>query len=98
MNDRIDELTLLLQPSEPLEVNSDDEVRIASQLSAGVNARVLESANQELRLLHHNIHWLESEEGGYCEDCGCEIQSARLLAIPATRCCVDCANKRERAQ
>lgn len=98
MKDRIDELTLLLQPGDQADATNDESARLDSQISASVDMQVLESATQELRLLHRNVNWLDSEEGGYCEDCGCEIQTARLLALPATRCCVDCANKRENAQ
>jgi len=38
------------------------------------------------------------EEGTYgiCEDCGQEIDTARLKAIPYARLCLECQRKRER--
>ncbi len=37
---------------------------------------------------------IEAGTYGTCEDCGREISSARLEAVPAARYCIECASKR----
>lgn len=62
-------------------------------ISSTVEAKVMDSARAEIRRLKRNLLWLDSEEAGFCDDCGCEIPLARLKAVLETRLCVACAAK-----
>jgi len=96
IRDRIDELALLLQPLDQERVKDDEAGRMEQLISAGMDSAVSSSALRNLRLLNENLDWLDSDDGGYCEACGREIASARLLALPTTRLCVECAGSREK--
>ncbi|EPR7484002.1 TPA: TraR/DksA family transcriptional regulator [Vibrio parahaemolyticus] len=37
----------------------------------------------------------ETEDFGYCESCGAEIEKRRLLTVPSADYCVDCQNFKE---
>lgn len=86
---RIDELrSLLAQES----AESDASKNSADEKSATeVDRQITEKEKQELARLTANLRWLVSDEGGCCEQCGCEIPYARLRAVPATRLCINCA-------
>ena len=62
-------------------------------ISSTVEIKVMESARAEIKRLERNLVWLDSDEAGFCEHCGCEIPLARLKAIPETRYCVACAER-----
>jgi len=96
IRDHIGELTLML--SEPREDTAGDDEAASLDLLANseVDSAASSLASQNLRVLKENLAWIDGEEGGYCEDCGDEIASARLAAIPTTRVCVECAGKREK--
>ena len=46
--------------------------------------------NNLTALLHATMSRLDNEEFGYCEDCGDEIEEARLLANPVVIKCMSC--------
>ena len=62
-------------------------------ISSTVEAKLMDSARAEIRRLERNLIWLDSEDAGFCDDCGCEIPLARLMAVPETRLCVACAER-----
>ena len=95
IKDRIDELTLILQPGDLLGAPEDQAAKAAS---SDVDTAVHSFAARDLPILRHNLEWLDSADGGYCEQCGGKIQRARLSAVPATRLCVLCASQREVAR
>tara|TARA_R110001599_G_scaffold353870_1_gene601232 strand:- start:16410 stop:16733 length:324 start_codon:yes stop_codon:yes gene_type:complete len=95
IKDRIDELTLVLQPGDLLGGPEDQVIKPAS---SDVDTAVHSFAARDLRILRHNLEWLDSADGGYCEQCSGKIRRARLSAVPATRLCVLCASQREVAR
>ena len=74
---------------------SDDEAaNLDITINAAVEAKVLQSTKVELIRLRNKLRWLETEDAGYCEDCGCEVPFARLRASLGTRLCVTCAENK----
>ena len=58
----------------------------------------LEEANlAEIAAIRAALVRLDDGTYGECVSCGAKIGPARLLAIPHTAICIDCANERERA-
>lgn len=98
IRDRIDELILVLQPDEPAAAADDEAAKLDKLVSSDVDTTVHSMASRDLPILRRNLEWLDSEDGGYCAQCGGEIQRARLLAVPATRLCIVCASQRESVQ
>lgn len=98
IRDRIDELTLILQPVDEDSASDDQSAKLDRLITSGVSSAVSSATLRNLRLLKENLSWIDSEDGGYCEACGCEIAVARLMAMPTTRLCVDCADKQEQLQ
>lgn len=85
---RIDELESLLNRTDQ---DSADSGSAANDESAAIASRITESEKQELVGLKANLRWLESADAGYCDSCGCDIPHARLMAVPVTRLCIQCA-------
>jgi RNA polymerase-binding transcription factor DksA len=46
---------------------------------------------QDAAALRQNLADLDDNDFGACEQCGCPIGLERLVALPATRRCVQCA-------
>jgi len=95
IKDRIDELILMLQPLDRVGDSDDEAAKLDRLISSDVDTTVHSLAARDLQVLRRNLQWLETEEGGYCEQCGCEIQRGRLVALPSTRLCITCASHRE---
>ena len=74
--------------------NDDEAANLDITINAAVESKVLQSTKAELIRLRHKLQWLETEEAGYCEACGCEVPFARLKASLGTRLCVTCAEKK----
>ena len=64
------------------------------------NQEVLEALDQEvgeeIRQIDQALARLESGDYEYCSACGDEIPEARLVALPTTKLCIDCAAEAER--
>ncbi len=50
---------------------------------------------QSLRDISTALIKIESEDYGFCEDCGEEIAEKRLLIYPTVYLCIDCSSKHE---
>ena len=98
LRDRIDELKLLLHPVDEDSASDDQAARLDQLINSEVSAAVASATVRNLRLLQDNLAWIDSDDGGYCEACGDEIAVARLLAMPTTRLCINCADKQEQHQ
>lgn len=98
IRDRIDELTLMLHPADHDSASDDHAARLDELITSGVSSAVSSASLRNLGLLRENLRWVDSEDGGCCEACGCDIAIARLLAMPTTRLCVNCAEKQEQHQ
>jgi len=71
--------------------SDDDSASMDRKITSAVNSRITDSEKQELAQLKENLQWLDTEDAGFCSECGCAIPFARLQAVPVTRLCIDCA-------
>ena len=98
IQNRIERLDIILKTGDVLgqqadkELAYDESVRLDNLSHQGVDENLYLIAKQELSQLKLNLKWLESEEAGECDECGDEIPIKRLLAVPTTRKCVNCAD------
>ena len=82
-------------PSEiKLQKSDDPDASLDIKIASTVDEKVFDSAQAGLMQLKQSLNWLDSEDAGYCDDCGCEIPLARLKAASVTRLCLDCAEKK----
>lgn len=71
--------------------DDDEAAKMDQTLSAEVASRISQAERTELVRLKNNLTWLESDDAGYCDGCGKPIPFARLMAVPVTRQCIECA-------
>jgi DnaK suppressor protein len=74
--------------------NTDDEHDPEGTTIAFERAQVSALHSQAVRdaaALRRTLADLDDEEFGACEQCGCPIAFERLVALPASRRCVECA-------
>ena len=98
INSRIQRLNLILRAGDAIdkqvkkEIEYDESIRLdnLSQEPVDVNLYVL--AEQELSQLKANLKWLDGDDAGTCEQCGENIPIRRLMAVPTTRRCINCAS------
>lgn len=70
----------------------DEAANLDLTINSAVESRVVENTKLELARLKNNLQWLDSEDAGYCDNCGREIPLARLKTVPDTQYCVFCAD------
>lgn len=85
--ERLSELT------DPKALEDLDEVsRMDAIVSKSVHDATLTAARQRIGKLEYALKRLaEDPEFGYCNECGEQIPMPRLLSMPETVRCVDCA-------
>lgn len=93
---RIAELDLLLRPGAQAQIDDDDAAKLDQLINSAVDSATAKAAVADLKRLKDNLNWLQSDDGGFCSDCGREISNARMVALPTTRSCVACAEEKER--
>jgi RNA polymerase-binding transcription factor DksA len=71
---------------------ADDATEVLDQT---VNLSVYQAAEDRLREVEDALARYEAGTYGICENCGQEIDIARLEAIPYTRYCLRCAEQRD---
>jgi len=71
---------------------ADDATMVYDQT---VDASALKAVRTRLRQIEEALAKVEAGTYGICEDCGREIDIARLEAIPYTPLCMRCAERRE---
>jgi DnaK suppressor protein len=69
----------------------DDISRMDSIVNKSVNEAALNAARARLAGLEYALKRVADPEFGYCIDCGEEIPFARMLAMPESSRCIDCA-------
>lgn len=94
---RLAELNQILDQAEPataaLAASHDDEAaRLETLRHAPVDETLLRNGRDEQQRLQANLEWLDGDEAGLCTACDQTIPLARLLAVPTTRLCIDCAS------
>ena len=72
----------------------DENFADSGQVGAqqGEQATLARSLHDQLEDVERALAKLDDGSYGRCENCGKEIQEARLEAIPAARHCIDCAS------
>lgn len=66
--------------------------RLDTMLNQGISESTLSQARVRILKLEAALRRLENDEDfGYCMECGAAIPTPRLLALPETEFCVDCA-------
>lgn len=67
----------------------------AEQCSESENDEVLDEIHQQTKLelakIKHTLAMLQTEQYGYCTNCGEAIPAARLEALPYAKTCVSCS-------
>jgi DnaK suppressor protein len=81
-------------PAEGTEVKDAME-HCVDHLERGVGAALLEVASWTVRGIESALRRLEAGTYGVCADCGREIPSARLKALPFAERCCDCQRERD---
>ena len=51
-----------------------------------------------LKGIENALQRMESDDFGYCDECGENISKKRLLAVPLTRMCINCQSNEERSR
>ncbi len=93
MQARINDIEKFLTSAQEERDAEEETLSVDEKFASAVNSQVSENEKLELALIRNNLQWLESEDAGYCEQCGDEIPFARLQAVLATRLCIGCAEK-----
>lgn len=92
---RINRLQIILQQGELKDMETDQAQETSADSGRPADREVddtlLEHARMELQTLSRNLDWLQQDNAGVCEECGKDILLQRLLAVPNTRLCIDCA-------
>jgi DnaK suppressor protein len=65
----------------------------SDQFEQEVTIRLLETEEETLEEIAAALERMDNGSFGRCQECGREIATQRLRAIPYTRLCIDCANK-----
>ena len=98
INARTERLKIILQTAGHIEqqgkqqMQHDESARSDQHSQQPVDANLYALAEQELSELKANLKWLEGDNAGHCEVCGCHIPMKRLFAVPTTRKCINCAS------
>ena len=81
------------QKDEPVSANFNEQIK---QTENDALVRALEQEGlDELRQINNALQRLEDGEYTSCSSCGGDIGEQRLLAIPYTELCIDCASKND---
>ena len=66
--------------------------RMEALNARGINESALAAARQRLGKLKYALANLDSDDFGFCMECGDPIPMARILAMPESNRCVKCAD------
>lgn len=80
----------IYQKEEPVSANFNEQIK---QTENDQLVRTLEAeGREELRQINRALKRLESGDYIHCSSCGGDIAEQRLLAIPYTDLCIECAS------
>lgn len=82
--------------AEPPPADSMEAARATAEIET--HAGLIGNAEDELTLIDEALERIDRGSYGLCVDCGGEIPLARLHAVPATRCCLECQKKHTAVQ
>ena len=96
---------ILSEFREKADVNSVNKTEIGDAIDSSVKdqERELDLLLQEREItrlegIEIALNRIESDDFGYCDECGEEISKKRLLAIPLARMCINCQSNIERSR
>ncbi|MDR2488110.1 MAG: TraR/DksA family transcriptional regulator [Desulfovibrio sp.] len=93
LNRLTQEIVTLEEVTRPVSAEDMDEItRMDSIVHKSVNEAALAAAKTRLAGLEYAIKRIDEPKFGCCIDCGEKIGFARLLAMPETVRCIDCAS------
>lgn len=82
----------LKEVTKPVAPEDMDEItRMDIIVNKSVNDAALAAAQSRLAGLEYALKRLDDPDFGYCVECGEDIPFQRLLAMPESALCVDCA-------
>lgn len=79
-------------------VFADPTDRASLETDRNFELRTRDRERKLINKIDRTIDALESDEYGYCEECGVEIGLRRLEARPVTDLCIECKTKEERME
>ena len=97
--------TILSEIQEKSEINGENKNEIGDAIDSSVEEQereldLLLQEREQTRLegIEIALTRIESEDFGYCDECGEEISKKRLLAFPLARTCINCQSNIERSR
>ena len=69
--------------------------RAAHETVAATQIRLDQTTGKLLRAIEHALTRIQHEEFGICAECGQSISKPRLEAVPWTKLCRDCKERRD---
>ncbi|MBN2124695.1 MAG: TraR/DksA C4-type zinc finger protein [Deltaproteobacteria bacterium] len=78
-----------------IETAPDPMDRAASESERNRNLVLLERESRILRQIRHTLERIDDGTYGICEDCGEDIDEARLEIVPEARLCIQCKKRQE---
>lgn len=89
----IKDIASLEEVTRPVSAEDMDDITLMDSIvNKSVNEAALATARVRRAGLEYALKRIETHDFGYCMECGEAIPYARLLAMPETSYCVDCAN------
>ena len=73
----------------------DPNDRASQESDFSIELRTRDRERKLIKKIEEALRNLESEDYGYCEDCGTEIGIRRLEARPTATLCIDCKTRDE---
>ncbi|MDL2210912.1 TraR/DksA family transcriptional regulator, partial [Desulfovibrio sp. OttesenSCG-928-O18] len=89
LKEDIENLKEVTKPVNPEDM--DDITRMDAIVNKSVNDAALAAAKSRLAGLEYAAKRFDDPDFGYCIDCGESIPIKRLLSMPESTLCVDCA-------
>ncbi len=76
--------------------SSEETEQAQDRNSKEILVKILEKDSLRLRQVKEALKNIEKGEYGECNNCGCEIEEKRLLALPLARNCLECQEEIDR--
>jgi len=96
---------ILSEIREKTDSNGDNKTDIGDAIDSSVEEQereldLLLQDREQARLegIEIALTRIESDDFGYCDECGEEISKKRLLAVPLARTCINCQSNIERSR
>ena len=97
--------TIVSEIREKTEINGVHKTEIGDAIDSSVEEQereldllLLEREQTRLEGIEIALTRIESDDFGYCVECGEEISKKRLLAVPLARTCINCQSNIERSR